>query len=77
MFLAFHRITVRQLAASLGCNHCYLSRIINGHVFPGKLLSKEITKITNGEVKLPARPKKIKKEKKAQELELLMVEKAV
>lgn len=50
-YLFLNRITVNDFAEKINCNRSYFSRLLNGHVKPGKRLAKDIEKETNGEVK--------------------------
>lgn len=50
-YLYLHRMTVNEFAEKIKCNRCYFSRLINGHVKPGKRLANDIERATNGDVK--------------------------
>lgn len=44
-------MTINEFAAKINCNRAYFSRLINGHVKPGKRLAADIERATNGDVK--------------------------
>lgn len=49
-YLFLHRISVSEFSHKIKCNRSYFSRLINGHVKPGKRLAEDIEQATNGEV---------------------------
>ncbi len=49
-YLAEIGMTVKDFSSLVECNYRYLSRIMNGHIKPGKRLAKEIEDITGGQV---------------------------
>lgn len=51
-YLADIGMTVKDFSALLECNYRYMSRIMNGHVKPGKRLAQDIEDLTDGQVKL-------------------------
>lgn len=50
-YLFLHRMSVNEFAEKIKCSRSYFSRLINGHVKPGKRLAEDIEEATNGEVK--------------------------
>jgi transcriptional regulator with XRE-family HTH domain len=56
-YLADQRVTQKDFAATLGVNPRYLSRIINGHLIPGKRLKRDIQSLTEGKVQLESKTK--------------------
>ena len=49
-YLFLHRISVGDFAQKIKCNRSYFSRLINGHVRPGRRLAEDIEQATNGQV---------------------------
>jgi len=62
-YLADINMTVKAFADLLQINHCYLSRVANGHTKPGRKLARLIEEITDGKVSLlepeELRPKRL------------------
>ncbi len=50
-YLFLHRINIGDFAKRIQCNRSYFSRIVNGHLKPGKRLANDIEEATKGEVK--------------------------
>jgi hypothetical protein len=50
-YLANVGMTSKDFSVLVNCNQRYLSKIMNGHVLPGKRLAKEIEDLTGGEIK--------------------------
>ena len=59
-YLADQHVTQKDFAATLGINERYMSRVVNGHVKPGKRLMRDIDALTEGKVKLEPKPKETK-----------------
>lgn len=59
-YLADQRVTQKDFAATLGINERYMSRLVNGHVTPGKRLKRDIDNLTEGKVKLEPKIKETK-----------------
>lgn len=50
-YLFLNRISVNDFAQKIKCNRSYFSRVINGHIKPGRRLAEDIEEATNGAVK--------------------------
>ena len=50
-YLYLNRMSVNEFAGRINCSRSYFSRLINGHVKPGKRLAKDIEEATNGKIK--------------------------
>ncbi len=51
-YLADQGVKQQEFADTLGINARYMSRIVNGHVVPGKRLRRDIDALTEGRVEL-------------------------
>jgi hypothetical protein len=58
VYLATIDMKIKDFAELVSCNDRYLSRIVHGHIKPGKRLAKDIEELTEGEVKLLDEPQK-------------------
>ncbi|CAB4133824.1 HTH_XRE domain containing protein [uncultured Caudovirales phage] len=56
-YLADQGVTQKDFAELLGINERYMSRLVNGHLMPGKRLERDINSLTGGQVKLEAKMK--------------------
>lgn len=59
-YLANQGVTQKDFAYTLGVNERYMSRIINGHLIPGKRLMRDIESLTEGKIKLEPKQKETK-----------------
>jgi len=59
-YLADQRVTQKDFAQTLGINERYMSRLVNGHLKPGKRLERDINALTEGKVKLEPKQKESK-----------------
>ncbi len=64
-YLADIGMTVKDFSSLVQCNYRYMSRIMNGHVKPGKRLAQDIEDLTDGQVKLIEQLEKTKEAKRA------------
>jgi transcriptional regulator with XRE-family HTH domain len=60
-FLAVQGITQKEFSEMLEVNERYMSRIINGHLMPGKRLKRDIETLTEGRITLEMKEKKTKR----------------
>jgi hypothetical protein len=58
IYLASINMTLTDFSVLMEKNLRYMSRVMNGHVLPGRRLAKEIEDITDGQVKFSSREKK-------------------
>lgn len=56
-YLAESNMTMKSFADLLGINQRYMSRIMNGHIKPGKRLERDIHTLTEGKVALELKEK--------------------
>lgn len=59
-YLADQRVTQKDFATTLGISERYMSRVVNGHIKPGKRLERDINSLTEGKVKLEPKIKETK-----------------
>jgi len=52
VYLAEIGMTLKDFSELLEINHRYLSRIMNGHIKPGRRLAADISRLTDGKVKI-------------------------
>lgn len=64
VYLATIDMTLKDFSELVGCDRRYLSRIMNGHVKPGKRLAKDVFQLTDGQVHLLEPEKKESNRKK-------------
>jgi len=63
-FLFYSRISITDMAKTLGISRCHLSRVANGALEPSNRLSKAIYLFSHGKVQL-AQENMVEKKKKA------------
>jgi hypothetical protein len=49
-WITLNKLTLIELSKTLDCDVAYLSRMINGHVIPGRRFMKDIVVLTKGKV---------------------------
>ncbi len=57
-YLANEGMTLKDFSAKLQYTHCYISDVIHGRANPSKRLIRDISKATNGIVKLETKLRK-------------------
>ena len=58
VYLAVLNMSIKDFSYLVDCDPRYMSRIVNGHIVPGRRLAKDIAEMTDGKVKYKHKEKK-------------------